>query len=322
MMKKIAVLTSGGDAPGMNAAVRSVVLKANALGLEVVGVKYGFQGLINKDFITIDANSMANALQTGGTFLYTRRFTEFKEVEIQKQAITNMQEAEIDALVVIGGDGSYRGALALSELGFPTIGIPATIDNDIAGTNYTIGFDTALKTAVQAVDQIRDTATSHERIFIIEVMGRHSGNIAFWTGITTGVEQIVIPEIEVTFEHIVGKIRDQRAKGHKRFLIVLSEGVMSAHDFTVGLHNVDDRLQIRQTELGHVQRGGSPTPKDRALAVRFGSKAVEELVAGTSGVCVATEGDVILVKPMTEAFKEDDYLQKVLDDETLRHLLV
>lgn len=303
-MKKIAVLTSGGDAPGMNAAVRAIALKANSLQVEPVAVQYGFRGLVEKNFYPLMNYELSHMIHTGGTVLYTARFEEFLEERYQRMAIDNLWKEGIEGLVVIGGDGSYKGAEALSKLGFPTVALPGTIDNDIGGTDYTIGFDTALTTAVDAVDKIRDTATSHERIFIVEVMGRCAGDIAYWTGVSTGADMAIIPEQDFSLDALLEDIQETRAQGKKRYLIVLSEGAMKANQLG-DLLKEEGGHEVRTSQLGHIQRGGNPTAKDRVLASRLGSSAVHALVEGQTDICVGIRNNQIKETKIDVALKED-----------------
>lgn len=284
-MKRIAILTSGGDAPGMNAAVRAVTRKAIFDGLEVYGINYGYAGLVAGDIRRLDIADVGDRIQQGGTFLYSARYPEFATEEGQLKGIEQLKKFGIEGLVVIGGDGSYHGALALTKRGFPAIGLPGTIDNDIPGTDFTIGFDTAINTVLESVDRIRDTATSHVRTFIIEVMGRGAGDIALWAGVAGGADEIIVPEKEFDMETVAEKIKAGRNRGKKHCLIVLAEGVMDGNTFAEKLSEHGD-FHARVTVLGHVQRGGSPTARDRVLASKFGAHAVELLKAGKGGLCV------------------------------------
>lgn len=318
-MKKIAVLTGGGDAPGMNAAVRSVVLKANDYQMDVVGIKYGFRGLIEKYFTLLDPYKMSDFVHTGGTRLFTSRYPEFKESNIQAQAIKHLVAEGIEGLVVFGGDGSSRGALALSKCGFPTISLPATIDNDMGGTDFSIGFDTALTTAVEAVDKIRDTATSHDRIFIVEVMGRGAGDIAYWTAISTDADRAVIPEEDFDMADVVEDIQACRFAGQKRYMIILAEGVMKAHDFVQNMLEIEN-FNVRVSQLGHIQRGGKPTPKDRVLASRLGAEAVDRLLSGHSGCSVGIRGSMVQTLAIEEALAEERTFLKILRQHSFDYL--
>jgi 6-phosphofructokinase 1 len=287
-MKKIGVLTSGGDSPGMNPAVRAVVRKAIFHGVEVYGVYGGYTGLINGNIKKLELGSVGDIIHRGGTMLYSARCEEFKTKEGQQKGIEQLKKLGIEGLVVIGGDGSYRGAKALTEQGYPCIGVPGTIDNDIAGTDYTIGFDTALNTVIDAIDKIRDTATSHERTFIIEVMGRDAGDIALWAGLAGGAETILIPEEQYDMNEIASRLKSGHERGKKHSIIVVAEGVCSATEFAAQLKeatNHDTRISV----LGHIQRGGSPTAFDRVLASRLGARAVELLLEGKGGRAVGIE---------------------------------
>lgn len=273
-MKKIAVLTSGGDAPGMNAAIRAVVRKARFHEVDVVGVYHGYEGLYKGNYELLDIGAVGDIIQRGGTKLYSARFPEFKEDDYQYKAIERMKQEGIEGLVVIGGDGSYRGAMQLTEKGFPCVGVPGTIDNDVPGTEYTIGFDTALNTVVESIDKIRDTATSHENTFVIEVMGRDAGDIALWAGLAAGAESILIPEEAYDIEEIVTRLERGVARGKRHSIIIVAEGVMNGHKLAKQLQQRTG-VEIRTSVLGHIQRGGSPSARDRVLAGRFGARAVE-----------------------------------------------
>jgi 6-phosphofructokinase 1 len=301
-MKKIAVLTSGGDAPGMNAAIRAVVRKGIYHGLEVMGVKNGFQGLIDGNIEQLDLGSVGDIIQRGGTRLYSARCPEFLTEGGQQKGIEQLKKHEIEGLVVIGGDGSYRGAMALTEKGFPSVGVPGTIDNDIPGTDYTIGFDTALNTVIDAIDKIRDTATSHERTFIIEVMGRDAGDLALWAGLAGGAETIVIPEDPYDLDDIISRLRSGHERGKKHSIIIVSEGVMTGNAFA-DIIREHANIETRVSVLGHIQRGGSPTARDRVLASLFGARAVEVLMEGRGGLAVGMLNHQVVDYSMTEAFK-------------------
>ncbi|MBS4750473.1 6-phosphofructokinase [Carnobacteriaceae bacterium zg-ZUI78] len=306
-MKRIAVLTSGGDAPGMNAAVRAVVRKALYEGMEVYGINYGYAGLVAGDIRQMSVSDVSDTISRGGTLLYSARYPEFANVEGQLKGIEQLKKYGIEGLVVIGGDGSYRGALALTKHGFPAVGIPGTIDNDIPGTDYTIGFDTAVNTALDALDRIRDTATSHVRTFIVEVMGRNAGDIALWAGVGSGAEQIIIPEVDTEMEDIVAKLKEGRQKGKKHTLIVLAEGVMGGNEFAQKLKDYGEQ-HTRVSVLGHIQRGGSPTARDRVLASLFGSKAVDLLLAGIGGVCVGIRDDKVIYTDIIETLEHGKHI--------------
>ncbi|MGS2775781.1 6-phosphofructokinase [Robertmurraya sp. GLU-23] len=287
-MKRIGVLTSGGDSPGMNAAVRAVVRKAIFNDMEVYGVYNGYSGLINGNIKKLELGSVGDIIHRGGTMLYSARCEEFKTKEGQQKGIEQLKKFGIEGLVVVGGDGSYRGAKALTEQGFPCVGVPGTIDNDIPGTDYTIGFDTALNTVIDAVDKIRDTATSHDRAFIIEVMGRDAGDIALWAGLAGGAETIIIPEVGYDMDEIAARLKSGHDRGKKHSIIIVAEGVCSGNEFSKKIKDATD-LDTRVSVLGHIQRGGSPTAADRVLASRLGAFAVELLLQGKGGRAVGIE---------------------------------
>ncbi|TDL34330.1 6-phosphofructokinase [Jeotgalibacillus sp. S-D1] len=301
-MKKIGVLTSGGDSPGMNPAVRAVVRKAIFHGLEVYGIYQGYQGLISGNIEKLELGSVGDIIHRGGTKLYSARCEEFKTAEGQLKGIQQLEKHGIEGLVVIGGDGSYMGAKALTEHGYPCVGVPGTIDNDIPGTDFTIGFDTALNTVIDAIDKIRDTATSHERTFIIEVMGRNAGDIALWAGLSGGAETILIPEDPHDMDNIAERILKGHARGKKHSIIIVAEGVMSGNELAEKLKE-KMALETRVSVLGHMQRGGSPTASDRVLASRLGAKAVELLMEGKGGRAVGIEKNVLVDYDIIEALK-------------------
>ncbi|WP_108671266.1 6-phosphofructokinase [Peribacillus acanthi] len=302
-MKRIGVLTSGGDSPGMNAAVRAVVRKAIYHNLEVFGIYHGYQGLINGDIRKLELGSVGDIIQRGGTMLHSARCLEFKTKEGQLKGIEQLKKHGIEGIVVIGGDGSYMGAKALTEHGYPCVGVPGTIDNDIPGTEFTIGFDTALNTVIDAIDKIRDTATSHERTFIIEVMGRNAGDLALWAGLAGGAETIIIPEENFNIDDIVSKLKRGHERGKKHSIIVVAEGVGSGIE--IG-KQIDELLNIesRISVLGHVQRGGSPTAVDRVLASRLGARAVELLIEGQGGRAVGIEKNQLVDYDIIEALSK------------------
>jgi 6-phosphofructokinase 1 len=302
-MKKIAVLTSGGDSPGMNAAIRAVVRKGIYSGLEIYGVYYGYAGLMEGNIKKLELGSVGDIIHRGGTILYSARSEEFKKDESQHKAIKQLRELGIEGLVVIGGDGSYRGAAKLTEKGFPCVGLPGTIDNDIPGTDYTIGFDTALNTVIGSIDKIRDTATSHDRTFIIEVMGRHAGDIALFSGLAVGAETILIPERPYEIEDVVQKLQKGIARGKKHSIIVLAEGVGSANDLSNELKE-KYQLETRISVLGHIQRGGSPTGFDRVLASRLGARAIEVLVEGKGGRAIGMQKQEIVDHDIIHILKQ------------------
>ncbi|SFM07970.1 6-phosphofructokinase [Gracilibacillus orientalis] len=302
-MKKIGVLTSGGDAPGMNAAVRAVVRKAIYHELEVYGVYNGYEGLMEGNIKKMELGSVGDIIQRGGTILYSARSNEFKTDAGQQKAIEQMRKIGIEGLIVIGGDGSFRGAEKLTQKGFPCIGVPGTIDNDIPGTDYTIGFDTALNTIVNAVDKIRDTATSHERTYVIEVMGRDAGDLALWAGLANGAESVIIPEQEESFESVVGKLKRGQERGKKHSIIILAEGVGSGVEYGKRIEE-ETSMDTRVTVLGHIQRGGSPSGYDRVLASRLGAKSVDLLMDGVGGRVVGVENNIVVDHDISKVLSE------------------
>ena len=306
-MKKIAVLTSGGDAPGMNAAIRAVVRRCIYNQISVVGIRYGYQGLLEGDYLPLEVGSVGDIIHKGGTSLFTSRCPEFKTEQGQIQGMKRLKEEGIDGLVVIGGDGSFRGAQKLSQLGFPTVGIPATIDNDISGTDFTIGFDTAVNTVIEAIDKVRDTATSFERIFVIEVMGRSKGDIALWAGLSAGAESILIPEVKPDMDAIVKRLIQGKQRGKKHSIIVVAEGVSSA-DQVAKVINEKSGYETRVTVLGYIQRGGSPTAVDRLLGSQLGARAVDQLLAGKSGIMVGIKNNCLVDVPLEIATSENHEL--------------
>ena len=300
-MKRIALLTSGGDAPGMNAAIRAVVRSGIYFGMEVFGVERGYAGLIEDNVVPMEMRSVSNIVQTGGTKLRTARCLEMLTKEGKDQAVKTLEKHGIDGLVVIGGDGSFRGARALTEeYGVPTIGIPGTIDNDLEYTDYTLGFDTAVNTCLDIINKLRDTMTSHERVSVVEVMGRHCGDIALYSGIASGAEIIVVPEIAFNIDEIVARINRSRANGKHSNIVVLAEGVMSADQFAKQLQERTS-YSVRPTCIGHVQRGGSPTMADRMLAAQFGNKAVRLLNEGIGNRVVGIRNNKIIDMDIIEA---------------------
>lgn len=293
-VKTIGVLTSGGDAPGMNAAIRAVVRTAIANGVRVMGIKRGYAGLLEEDIEEMDTLSVSNIIQLGGTILYTARCKEFREKEYQEKAAEICQKHGIDGIVVIGGDGSFQGASKLAALGINTVGVPGTIDLDIACTEYTIGFDTAINTAMEAMDKLRDTSESHERCSIVEVMGRTAGHIALWTGIASGAEYILTTEeYDGNIQKIIEKIQQRHKIGKKNHVIVNAEGVGNSFEMAKMIEEATG-VETRATVLGHIQRGGNPTCKDRVYASAMGAKAVELLCDGkTNRVVGYTNGEFV-----------------------------
>ena len=308
-IKRIGVLTSGGDAPGMNAAVRAVARTAITFGMECVGIRRGWQGLINTDFMRLDAATVGHIINRGGTILYTARSEEFRTEKGQKRALATCKMLGLDAVVAIGGDGTFRGALELSRLGVPVVGIPATIDNDIGCTNYTIGFDTACNTAIECIDRLRDTMQSHERCSVVEVMGRNAGFLALYVGISIGATAVLVPERELDFEHdVVERIRNARLAGSTHFMVVVAEGVGSAVDIGKRIHEAIG-IEPRVTVLGHIQRGGSPNARDRETATRMGYFAVKALSEGRSNCVIGTRGGDMVETPIEEALNMKKHLQ-------------
>ncbi len=301
-MKTIGVLTSGGDAPGMNAAVRAVVRTSISLGMTVKGIRRGYAGLIEDDIIDMDARSVSDVINRGGTILYTARCPKFRTEEGVIEAVQTCKKHGIEGLVVIGGDGSYRGALDLSRHGVPCVGVPGTIDNDIGCTDYTIGFDTAMNTAVEMVDKIRDTAQSHDRCSVIEVMGRHAGYIAVQTGIAVGATAIMVPEVPVNMESIIRKINTTKQNGKKHFIVIVAEGVGGTEEIAKQIM-AGTGVDTRATILGHVQRGGNPTLRDRLRATQMGYEAVQLLYRGKGNRVVSYKGSEIVSYDIEEALK-------------------
>jgi 6-phosphofructokinase 1 len=305
-MKRIGVLTSGGDAPGMNAAVRAVVRTGVYHGLEVFGIERGYKGMIDGAIRPLGPRDVSGIIGRGGTMLYAARCPEFRERPGRELAAAQLAKLGIDGVVVIGGDGSYRGAEKLSkEFGIRCIGMPGTIDNDIGGTDFTIGFDTAINTAMDAVDRIRDTAASHDRIFFIEVMGRSSGYVAMISGIAGGAENIVVPESPTDIDTLVQRLREGQVRGKKSSIIVVAEGdeVGRASAIAAKVAERSEFKDNRVTVIGHLQRGGSPTAFDRVLASRMGVRAVEALLEGESGKMVGVSGQNMLLRPLAEAWE-------------------
>lgn len=288
MISKIAVLTSGGDAPGMNSAVRSVVRTCIANDIEVYGIEDGYYGLYHDKIRKLDSKDVANTINRGGTFLGSARFPEFAELAIREEAVKNLDKRGIEGLVVIGGDGSFMGAKKLTEMGYPCVGLPGTIDNDTPSSDFTIGFDTALNTIVEAVDKLRDTSGSHQRCSVVEVMGRDAGDLALWAGIATGAEATLIPEIDHDLDEIITKLQRDRENGKRHFIVIVAEGLKITQELTNTIE-LTTGIETRATVLGHIQRGGVPTATDRVLAARMGSYAVELLIDGEKGRCIGIE---------------------------------
>jgi len=306
-LKKIAVMTSGGDSPGMNAAIRSVVRTCSFYGVECVGIYRGYQGLIEGDFIELDARSVKNIINKGGTILKSARSKDFRTKEGREKAHQNLVNNHIDGMVVIGGDGSFTGGVVFNkEYGFPVIGIPGTIDNDIYGTSHTLGYDTALNTTVEAIDKIRDTASSHNRLFFIEVMGRDAGFIALNVGVGAGAEEILIPEEDLGLERMVESLTRSRKAGKTSSIVVVAEGDRTGKNVFELASYVEDNLpdyDVRVSVLGHMQRGGSPSCFDRVLASRLGVKSVELLLEGKSNLMVGLKDDKVISTDLEKAIK-------------------
>jgi 6-phosphofructokinase 1 len=309
-MKTIAVLTSGGDAPGMNAAIRAVVRTGLAKGLRVMGVQRGYSGLINGEIFEMNRKSVSDIIQRGGTILRTARCEEFKSLEVRKKAASVLKVFGIDGLVVIGGDGSFQGARLLSELGVATVGIPGTIDNDLQYTEYTLGFDTALNTVLDAINKLRDTSASHDRVSIVEVMGRNCGDIALYAGIAGGAESILVPEKENDLNDVCKTILEGKLKGRSHNLIIVAEGVGEANEIAKKVEDITG-IEARATILGHIQRGGSPSAFDRVLASRFGYRAVEVLMEGKSSRVIGIRKGKIVDDDINEALA----LPSLIDEE-------
>ncbi|MDR9457734.1 MAG: 6-phosphofructokinase [Salegentibacter sp.] len=319
MIKKInniAVLTSGGDAPGMNAAIRAVVRACSYYNLDCTGIYRGYQGLIEGDFEKLDARSVRNVINKGGTFLKSTRSIEFKTKEGRAKAYENLKKAGVDALIVIGGDGTFTGGLLFNqEFDFPVVGIPATIDNDINGTDYTIGYDTALNTVVEAIDKIRDTASSHNRLFLIEVMGRDAGDIALNSGIGAGAEEILIPEEDGGVELMMESLEKSKKSGKTSSIIVVAEGEKSGKTIFELAEHIGEKYEeydIRVSVLGHIQRGGSPSCFDRVLASKLGVGAVEALTDGKSNIMIGVHHQKVVHVSLEKALKEGRKLDKEL----------
>ncbi|MBQ2072690.1 MAG: 6-phosphofructokinase [Oscillospiraceae bacterium] len=308
-IKRIGVLTSGGDAPGMNAAVRAVVRTAISCGIECVGIRRGWQGLINSDFVQLSSISVGHILARGGTILYTARSEDFMTENGRKKAVSTCRMLGLDAIVAIGGDGTFRGALELSRLGIPVVGVPATIDNDVGCTNYTIGFDSACNTAIECIDKLRDTMQSHERCSVVEVMGRNAGFLALYVGIAVGATAVLVPEYPTDFERdVVRRIQDSRLAGNTHFMIVVAEGAGSAVEIGRMIYDAIG-IEPRVTVLGHLQRGGSPTGRDRETATRMGYYAVKALADGRGNSIIATQEGGIVEIPIEEALQRTKQLQ-------------
>ena len=315
-IKKIGVMTSGGDSPGMNAAIRSVVRTCAYYNIECTGIYRGYEGMIEGDFVELNARSVKGILNKGGTFLKSARSNEFRTKEGRKKAYEKLKEANIDALVTIGGDGTFTGALIFNqEFNFPVFGIPGTIDNDIAGTSHTLGYDTALNTVVDVIDKIRDTASSHNRLFFVEVMGRDVGHIALNVGVGAGAEEILIPEEDLGLDRLLESLRRSKQTGKSSSVVVVAEGDKIGKNVFELKDYVDENLpeyEVRVSVLGHMQRGGAPSCFDRVLASRMGVRAVEGLLNGESNLMVGLINDKITVTPLEKAIKGQSKINKEL----------
>lgn len=315
-IKKIGVFTSGGDSPGMNAAIRSVVRTCAYMNIECVGIYRGYEGMIEGDFKPMDARSVNNIINKGGTILKSARSLEFRTPEGRAKAYANLKEEGIDAFVVIGGDGSFTGAMIFNqEYNFPVIGIPGTIDNDIYGTTYTVGFDTALNTVVEVIDKIRDTASSHNRLFFVEVMGRDVGHIALNAGVGAGAEEILIPEENLGLDRLLESLKRSKQSGKSSSIVVVAEGDKTGKNVFELKEYVEEHIPIydvRVSVLGHMQRGGSPSCFDRVLASRMGVKAVEALLEGKSSLMVGIQDNKLTLTPLIKAIKGHTKIDKEL----------
>jgi 6-phosphofructokinase 1 len=312
-MKRLAILTSGGDCSGMNATIRAAARTAIANNIEMIGYRKGYAGLLKNEYIVLNSRTVSGILQRGGTFLQSARSAEFRTEEGRRKALDNLRSENVEGLIVIGGDGSLNGALALDKMGFPVIGIPASIDNDIAYTDMALGVDTALNNIIYAVDCIKDTASSHDRAFIVEVMGRNSGYLASTTAVATGAEFAIVPEVELDLNEMCHQLRQRYDEGRTNALIIMAEGAGHAQEVADGIKNAVG-FETRVTVLGHYQRGGAPSVFDRLLGSRFGMKSVELLLAGTKGVMVGLSANSLTVTPLEMVANGG---QKKLNDDLL-----
>ena len=315
-IKKMGFLTSGGDSPGMNAAIRSVVRSCSYHNVDCFGIQQGFQGLINDDMVQMNARSVNNIINKGGTILKSARSLEFRTKAGRKKAFENLIKNNIDSLIVIGGDGSFTGAMIFEdEYKIPIIGIPGTIDNDIFGTSYTIGYDTAINTVIDAIDKIRDTASSHNRLFFVEVMGRDAGHIALNAGIGAGAEEILIPEEDLGLDRLLESLKRSEKSGKSSSIVVVAEGEKSGKNVYEIAAYVEKNLpyyEVRVSVLGHMQRGGTPTCFDRVLASRMGVYAVEKLISGSSNAMVGVIDEKMVLTPLKNAIKKNSKIDKNL----------
>lgn len=317
MVKCIGVLTSGGDAPGMNAAIRAVTRTCLNRGIKIYGVRLGYKGLHDGEFIEFDSHSTRNIINIGGTFLKSARFPEFKDPKVREEAIEQMKKVGMEALVVIGGDGSYNGALKLTEMGINCIGIPGTIDNDIPDTDCTIGFDTALNTIVDALDKLRDTSSSHQRCTILEVMGRRCGDLAVHAGLACGAEMIVTSESGFDEEEVIETLKRSKASDKKHALVVITEHITDVHELAKRVEEATG-FETRANVLGHMQRGGRPSARDRVLATRMGIKAVELLEEGKGGLCISDVKGEIVGLPIQEVLGHKRQVNQGIYEDVLK----
>ena len=315
-MKTIAVLTSGGDSPGMNSSIRAVVRACAHYQIKCIGIIRGFSGLIENNTKVLSTRSVRGIINRGGTFLYSARCDEFKTAEGRKIAHKNLKDNEIDGLIVIGGDGSFTGALKLKqEFNFPVVGIPGTIDNDLHGTSHTLGYDTALNTVMDAIDKIRDTAISHHRLFLVEVMGADAGYIALNSGLAIGAQEILIPEVNMSFENLINSLKKSKKSGKTSSIIVVAEGDKTGKNVFELASKIEETLpkyQTRVSVLGHIQRGGTPSCFDRVLGTQLGVKAVESLIEGNDGNMVGIDNGKIIFTPLDKALKGKSKINKEL----------
>ena len=317
MVKCIGVLTSGGDAPGMNAAIRAVTRTCLNKGIKIYGVRLGYKGLHDGEFIEFDRHSTRNIINIGGTFLKSARFPEFKDPKVREEAIEQMKKVGMEALVVIGGDGSYNGALKLTEMGINCIGIPGTIDNDIPDTDFTIGFDTALNTIVDALDKLRDTSSSHQRCTILEVMGRRCGDLAVHAGLACGAEMIVTSESGFDEEEVIETLKRSKASDKKHAIVVITEHITDVHELAKRVEEATG-FETRANVLGHMQRGGRPSARDRVLATRMGIKAVELLEEGKGGLCISDVKGEIVGLPIQEVLGHKRQVNQGIYEDVLK----
>lgn len=312
MVKRIGVLTSGGDAPGMNAAIRAITRQGLKNGLEVYGIRNGYAGLVKGDIFKLTSYDVSEKLNRGGTFLGSARLPEFKNEEVRKKGIEQLNKFGIEALVVIGGDGSYMGAKKLTEMGVNCIGIPGTIDNDISSTDFTIGFDTALNTVIESIDKLRDTSASHYRCSVVEIMGHHCGDLTIFGGLASGVEDLIVPEVDFDLDEVINRVLEAKSQGKRHFIIALSELITDAGKLAKDIERLTG-VETRATVIGHIQRGGSPTAFDRVLASRLGAYAVDLLSQGLGGRCVGVRNgelvndDIYVALEMPRVFSEEFY---------------